>query len=218
MGNKNITWIKSMLSKFQKYFISGLMTFLPIALAMYLFVLTIDFADAILGKYIQPYIHKYFGFYFPGLSIIFSVYVIVCLGFFATNFFGKKIYDFFEKILVRLPFFKQVYPALKEMAFFLFSRGRFSSFKKVVIVEYPRKGIYSFGFITNETSEKICKLTNEELCNVFVSSSPSPFTGFVVMCKKKEIITTDITIEDAFKFILSGGVVNPGQVMRDDSF
>jgi len=78
-----------------------------------------------------------------------------------------------------------------------------------VIVQYPGKGIYSFGFLTNETSQKLKDLTGEDLCNVFVSSSPSPFTGFAVMIPKKDIIMTDISIEEAAKFIVSGGVVNP---------
>jgi len=83
------------------------------------------------------------------------------------------------------------------------------SFGKVVIAEYPRKGMYALGFLTNESAEKISRLTGKELCNVFIPSAPGPLTGYVTLIPKKEIILTDISIEEAFKFIVSGGVVNP---------
>lgn len=197
-----------MFSRFKKYFISGLVIFLPIALTVYIFVLAINFADGLLGKYLKPYFADHFGFYFSGISIMIGIYLITVIGFFATNFFGRRIYEYFEKLFIKLPFFKQVYPAIKEMAVFLFSRDQLKSFRQVVIVEYPRKGIYSFGFLTNETSANICEKTNKKLCNVFIPSSPGPLTGFTVMMAEKDIIYTQISIESAFKFIVSGGVVN----------
>ncbi len=199
-----------MLKHFKKYFLSGLVVFLPMALTVYLFVLAINFTDGLVGKYLQPYFYENFGFYFRGISILVGVFLIVSVGFFVTNFLGRKVYDFFEKLLVKLPFFRQVYPAIKEMAIFLFSRERLSSFRQVVLLEYPRKGIYSFGFLTNESAQKVSEATKVELCNVFVPSAPGPLTGFALMVPKKEIIFTDITVEEAFKFIVSGGVVNPG--------
>jgi uncharacterized membrane protein len=198
-----------MWKSFKKYFISGLALFLPIGLTIYIFFLAINFADSILGRYLEPVFMKEFGFYFRGISILIGVYLIVLGGFLFTNFLGKRIYDFFDKMIIKLPFFKQVYPALKEMANFLFSRDQLKSFRQVVLVEYPRKGIYSMGFLTNVSSGRLNELTKTELCNVFVASSPGPLTGFVMLVPKKDIIFTDIKIEEAFKFIASGGVVNP---------
>lgn len=198
-----------MLHNLRKYFISGLIVFLPFALTTYLFVLAINFADGFLGKFLEPYFYNEFGFYFRGISILVGMYIIVLTGFLVTNFLGRKTYEFFERALIKLPFFRQVYPALKEMAIFLFSRDRMTSFKKVVIIEYPRKGIYSFGFLTNDSSERMNKPIKKDVCNVFVPSAPGPLTGFVVMVPKNDIIQTDISVEEAFKFILSGGVVNP---------
>jgi len=111
-------------------------------------------------------------------------------------------------VIVKLPFFKQIYPAIKEIAVFLFSRDKLA-FKNVVIVEYPRKGLYSFGFLTNESNQRLCKLTNQDLCNVFIPSAPGPITGYVIMVPRKDLIMTDIPIDEAVKFIVSGGVVNP---------
>ena len=199
-----------MIKHFKKYFLSGLIVFLPVALTVYLFGMAINFADSFFGKYLQPYFYENFGFYFRGISIFVGVCLILVIGFFVTNFLGRKIYNFFEQLLIKLPFFRQVYPAIKEMAIFLFSRERMHSFRQVVIVEYPRKGIYSFGFLTNETSEKMCGAVKTKLCNVFIPSAPGPLTGFVVMVPKKDITVTDVSVEEAFKFIVSGGVVNPG--------
>ncbi len=196
-----------MFTNLRKYFISGLVIFLPIALTIYLFVLAIDFADTFFGKFFSKF---GLGFAeFRGLSILIGIYIIILIGFFMTNFLCKKIHNFFERFVLRLPFFKQVYPALKEMAIFLFTRERISSFKQVVLVEYPRKGIYAMGFLTNDTAKEINANIKAELCNVFIPSSPGPLTGFTVLVPKKEVVHTPISIEDAFKFIVSGGVVNP---------
>jgi uncharacterized membrane protein len=198
-----------MFSRLRRYFISGLIVFLPLTLTAYLFVWTVNFADNILGKFIQPYFKETFGFYFDGLGIVVGVWLIVIIGFLATNFFGRKLHDAFEKMILKLPFFRQVYPAIKEMALFLFSRERLR-FKQVVIVEYPRKGVYAFGFLTNEqTTKRACDKVGKDLCNVFLPSSPSPVTGFVLMVPRKELIPTDVSVEEAIKFNVSGGVVNP---------
>ena len=196
-----------MLNNLRKYFISGLVVFLPIALTIYLFFLAIDFADTFFGKLFAK---LGLGFAdFRGLSIIVGIYIIIVIGFFTTNFLGRKIHNFFERLVLKLPFFKQVYPALKEMAIFLFNRERISSFKQVVLIEYPRKGIYAMGFLTNDTAKEINDNIKGDLCNVFIPSSPGPLTGFTVLVPKKEVVHTHISIEDAFKFIVSGGVVNP---------
>jgi len=198
-----------MMNKLRRYFISGLVVFLPIALTIYLLVLAIRFFESVFGSALQPIFKDNFGFYFHGLGIAFGVSLILLIGFFVTNFIGNRIYEFFEKIFIRLPFIKQVYPAIKQMALFLFSHGQSAQFKQVVLIEYPRKGIYSFGFLTNESSLRIREKTQKDLCNVFTPSAPGPLTGFVVMISKKDIIFVDISVEEAFKFILSGGVVNP---------
>jgi len=204
-----------MLGNIRKYFISGLIVFLPIALTIYLFYLAFVFADNFFVEFFEKLGFSFGDFY--GLSIIIGIFIIVLIGFITTNFLGRKIHSFFEKIVLKLPFFKQVYPAFKEMAVFLFARERLSSFKQVVLVEYPRKGMYAMGFLTNDSSKEICDNTGKELCNVFVPSSPGPLTGFTVLIPKKEIIYMKISIEDAFKFIVSGGVVNPHEQITSDS-
>ncbi len=191
----------------KKYFAYGLTIFLPLLFTVYIIVLTFNFADGFLGKFIKPALEP-FGFYFRGLSIIVFIFLIFIIGFLATHFFGKNLYPFMERLLLRLPFFKQVYPAMKEIALFAFSREK-TAFKQVVLVEYPRKGVYSMGFLVNDSSKAICEQLKKDLCNILVPTSPSPFSGFVVLVPRDEVIFTDITVEQAIKFLVSDGVVNP---------
>ncbi len=197
-----------MLANLRRYFLSGLIIFLPLALTLNLFLLMIQFADSILGQYIEPLIAREFGFYVRGLSIIIAVLIILIIGFLARNFVGKALFHNLERLLLRLPFFRQVYPAIKEISVFLFNREKIA-FQKVVVVEYPRKGIYTIGFLTNEAPEKVDKMLGVELYNVFIPTTPSPFSGFLILVKKEEVMFVDLSVEDALRLIVSGGVVNP---------
>ena len=194
------------MQKLRQYFFSGLVVFLPVVLTVYLFIFAVNSADSLIGKFLQPYLSER---YFRGLGLLIAMFSILLTGFFVTNYLGKKIFAFFEKLFLKLPFFKQVYPALKEMASFLFSREKLKSFRSVILVEYPRKGVYSLGFLTNETTPLVSNKVGKDLCNVFIPSSPGPITGYVILVPKKDIVSLDISVEEAFKLIVSGGVVNP---------
>jgi uncharacterized membrane protein len=196
------------LRKVKRYFISGLVIFLPVMLTLYLFLWTLAIADGLLGRFIEPYFEYKFGFYFRGLSLLITISLIFLIGFLAANFLGRKIQSYGEALLLRLPFFRQVYPAFKEIAMFLFSREKMA-FTQVVFIQYPRQGIYSMGFLTNQASAKVCDFLGPDMCNVFVPTVPSPLTGFVVIVPKKEVVETNIPVEAAVKFLVSGGVVNP---------
>ena len=194
------------MNRLRRYFVSGLIIFLPLALTINLLVITFNIADGFLGKYLQPYFAREFGFYVRGISIIICISLIILIGFFATNFLGRTIYPIFEGMLLKLPFFKQVYPAFKEIALFLFSREKFS-FRQVVLVEYPRKGLYSVGFLTNEASGQVAKKIGRDLCYVFVPHTPSPLTGFLTLVPKGDLIFPDISVEEAIKIVVTAGVI-----------
>ncbi len=194
------------MNNLRRYFFAGLVAFLPLALTVKLLLVTFNIADNFLGKYIEPYFSKEFGFYFRGFSILICVVLILIIGFLVTNYFGRKIHPFFERLLLQLPFFKQVYPALKEISLFLFS-GEKMDFRQVVLIEYPRAGLYSVGFVTNDVPEKVGGKTLQELCYVFVPHTPSPLTGFLTLVPKNTLIFPDLTIEEALKIIISGGVI-----------
>jgi len=194
--------------KFRRYILTGLVVFLPLSLTVYLLIMLVNFTDGLLGKYLEPYFVERVGFYVHGIGILVGLLILFIIGFFSSNFLGKRIYGFFENLILKLPFFRQIYPAIKEMAIFLFSREKLA-FKQVVVIEYPRKGLYSYGFLTNDSSHQMQEKLGKELCNVFIPSAPGPLTGYVLMVPKRDIIFTDVSVEEAIKFIVSGGVVNP---------
>ena len=197
-----------MKKKLQRYFLSGLIVFLPLALTINFLILTFNIADGFLGRFLEPYFSREFGFYVRGISLLLCVLLILLIGLLTTNFLGRKFFPVIERALLRLPFFKQVYPAFKEISLFLFSRDKIS-FKQVVLVEYPRVGLYSIGFLTNPTHNKIsAKTLSSDLHYVFIPHTPSPFTGFLTLVPKKDLVFPDITVEEAIKVIISGGVIS----------
>jgi uncharacterized membrane protein len=190
----------------RKYFVAGLIAFLPLALTTKLLIVTFNFADGILGKYIEPRFLKEFGFYFRGLSILICVFLIIVIGFLITHFLGKRIFPLFEKLILQLPVVKQVYPAFKEISLFLFSEEKMN-FHKVVLVQYPRPGIYSIGFLTNDVPPNVGKNVSVGMSYVFIPHTPSPLTGFLSLVPKSEIVYPDISVEEALKILVSAGVV-----------
>jgi len=192
----------------RKYFITGTLIVVPIIITVYLLIGMFRFLDGILGRLINKLLLHYFDYSIPGLGIIFGILLIFFTGFFATHLISKKALSFWENWFTKFPIIRHIYPASKQVINFLFKDAKLA-FEKTVLVEYPRKGIYSLGFITNEGAEVFCQKTNKNLVNVFIPSTPSPLTGFFCLIPKEEIIFIDINVEDALKMIVSGGVVNP---------
>lgn len=197
-----------MISHIRRYFLYGLTIFAPIFLTAYTLFLTFKFLDGFLAKFIAPAFIGIFGVYFWGLSIVIFLLIILLIGFLASHFFGRALYAFFERVLLGVPLFNQIYPAMKELVTLLISQEK-PAFKQVVMVEYPRKGLYVVGFLMSDSGPAITNKLQRDVCNVLIPSSPSPFTGFVILVPKEEIIFTDIGIDKAMKFLVSDGVVNP---------
>lgn len=199
----------------RKYFITGLLIILPVLCTVYLLVSLFIFFDNILGRYISRLTVAYLGFKVPGLGLLVFILITSFAGFFATNFIGRKLLLYFEKIWFKFPVIKRVYPAIKQIINFLFMPKGHSDIQKVVLVEYPRKGVYTVGFVTNRSDKAIEAKAHHELLNVLIPSVPSPFTGFIIMVPLREVIFLDIGIEEAIKLFVSGGVVNPSDVISN---
>jgi len=192
----------------KRYFITGLIAVVPVVLTIYVLVIVFQFTDSILGRFINIYFRKTLGFYVPGLGFLIFLIVILLSGFLANKFIGKKIFPYLERWFSGLPLIKNIYPTLKQIIRFMLGQKEFG-FKKVVLVEYPSKGIWSIGFLTNEHFGKINQEINKEVVSVFLPTSPSPFTGYVVFIAKEEVRFLDIPISEALKIIISGGAFNP---------
>ncbi len=196
------------------YFFTGLAAILPIFATCYVIFFLFVFTDSILGRFINAYLQNKLGFYIPGLGIIIFVLLILFAGILAKYLLGRRLFVWFESSLLRIPLIKQIYLSFKQIVEFLFSQKK-RTFKKVVLVEYPRKGIWSLGFVTNEGMPAAKQLTSEDLINVFIPSSPGPLTGYLVFVRRQEAIFLDISVEDAIKMVFSGGVLNPGEQLPE---
>ena len=197
-----------MLIYIKRNLIAGILVTLPLLLTVYILIILFQFIDGILGKFINSYLMRFLGFYIPGLGLILFLIIIFLVGFLTTHFVGRRLYFILDKGLKRFPLIRHIYPSIKQIVEFLFAYQH-QMFKKVVLVEYPRPGVWSIGFITNESFEEARKKTKQNLLNVFIPSSPGPLTGFFILIPHQEVIFLDIPIEDAIKLIVSGGLLNP---------
>lgn len=193
----------------RKYLIAGSLIVLPVLITIFLFMWAFNLLDGVFGNYIDNFLISHYGHTFPGSGIVFAIIVIFCVGFLASHLISKSILSFFENFFFKFPVVKQVYPSVKQIITFIFSEKKLA-FRKVVLIEYPRKGIYSLGFLTNESAKLFRDKTRKQnLVNVLIPTTPGPLTGYLVMVPQDEVINVDITVEEALKMLISGGVVNP---------
>lgn len=196
------------MERLRRYLVTGLLVVVPIFLTVYVVLVIFKFADNILGRYFNVYIKGKLGFYIPGLGFLISVFFIIFIGFLASRFLGKRVFLILERWFSNLPLINKIYPALKQIVSFILAQKEFG-FKKVVLVQYPSKGLWSMGFLTNEQFKKINETCGQELVSVFLPTTPGPLTGFIVFVPKGEVRFLDISVSDALKIIISGGVFKP---------
>ena len=196
---------RSIFTRFRNYFIAGVVVLIPIGITIYLTIFIISVSSKILPKEINP--NNYLPYNIPGVEIITSIILITLIGWLSLSFLGKKLLDFFNNILKKIPILRTIYSAIVQMTE-TFTKTEKSK-KNVVLVEYPRKGSWAVGFATKDNSGEITNKTQKELVNVFVPTTPNPTSGFLLMFPKDEIIYLDMTFEEASKFIVSAGTSNP---------
>ncbi|MFH0771546.1 MAG: DUF502 domain-containing protein [Candidatus Omnitrophota bacterium] len=196
------------MNKLKRYFITGLLTILPIFLTLYLFFIVFRFIDSIIGRIINNYLKATFGFFIPGLGFIAAILIILAAGFIVSHLLSKRTLPLMERLFLKLPGVRQVYPPIKQIIGFIFSKDK-TAFKKVVLVEYPSKGIWSVGFMTNEGFREAQELTGHELVHVLVASTPSPWSGFLILVPKSSVKFLEMSIEEGMKLIVSGGILKP---------
>ena len=196
---------KSILSSLRNNFIAGVVVLIPIGITLYLTVFIINISSKLIPKEINP--NHYLPYNIPGLEILIAVFLITIIGWISLSFIGKRLFNFFEAILNKIPIIRTIYSAVEQLIE-TFTSSK-SDKKTVVLVEYPRKGVYAVGFATKENTGEIRKKAGKELLNVFVPTTPNPTSGFLLMFPKDEVIFLDLTFEEASKFIVSAGSFNP---------
>ncbi len=195
----------SIISKLRNYFITGIVVSVPIGITLYLTKFLISISSNLIPKEINP--NSYLPFSIPGLEIILSIIFITIIGGLSLSFIGKKILQFFNQTLKKIPILRTIYSAIGQMTESLAPNK--GNKKSVVLIEYPRKGTWAVGFATKDNKGEISDKTNSDLVNVFVPTTPNPTSGFLLMFPKSEIIYLDMSFEEASKFIVSAGTSNP---------
>ncbi len=201
----------------RKYIIAGLLVWLPLAATVAIIKLVIDLLDnliLLLPPEYQP--ANVLGFSVPGYGIVLAVSVLLLTGMLAANLFGRRLVDFWEAVLNRIPLVRTVYNSVKQISSTLLdSDGK--SFRKVIMLEYPRKGVWSLGFLTNQqVRNDIDAIEQKEMAAVFVPTTPNPTSGFILMTPHDDIVELDMTIEEGFKFIISMGVIIPDGPLKKE--
>jgi len=187
----------------KKYFISGVLVVVPLILTYIVLKFLFDTVDGIL----QPVIHKLFGYYIPGLGLAVTLLIILLAGILTRNYVGVRIYKIGERVLSKLPIIRPIYYSAKQLLESV-TEPSIKSFKEVALVEYPRKGSWSIGFISNYV-EIENNDTKQKHISIFIPSTPTPISGMVVLLPVDEVLLLEMSVEEGVKFLVSGGVVSP---------
>ncbi len=193
-----------MMKAMRQLFIRGLFSLVPILATVYVIYFLFTLLDNFLGRYIVAA----FGKPLPGIGLVTSIFLIFMTGFLVTNVIGVKLFAFIERMLNRIPIAPKIYFGVKQIIHAFSSQGK-QMFNRVVLVEYPRKGIYVVGFMTGKCRGEIQEKIASGLVNVFIPTTPNPTSGMLVLVPEEELVILDMNVEDGLKLIISAGVVIP---------
>jgi uncharacterized membrane protein len=195
----------------RKYFISGLLVWLPIWITILAIRFLVDILDStmsLLPKKYQP--DTLLGMHVPGIGVLITLVVILITGVIVANFLGRAIISLWDSLIGRIPIVRSVYSSVKQVSQTLFTPGG-QSFRKVFLVEYPRKGSWTIAFQTADASPEILMATgHKEMVSLYVPTTPNPTSGFLLLLPRVEIVEVNMSVEQALKFVISLGVVQPG--------
>lgn len=189
------------------HFLTGLLVMVPLALTYYVIAAIVGAMDqvlAILPPQFRP--ETYLPFPVPGLGLLFTVLIIQIVGFLGANLLGRGVVRTYERLLARIPLVRSIYAAVKQVMEQILS-DRSGRFRRVVMFEFPRKGAFSLGFVTGVAGGEVGRGAGGRACNVFIPCTPNPTSGFYLVVPEEDLIPVDLTVEQAFKIILSGGIV-----------
>ena len=198
-----------MLGKLRKYIITGLLIWVPLGITIFVIKILVNLMDQtilLLPPAWRPV--ALFGFDIPGLGIVLSAMIIFVTGFILTNIAGKRLIKLWESILDRIPLVRSIYSSVKQVMQTILSSDS-NTFNEVLLIEYPRKGIWTLCFKTSDSPEVIDDATGKKMVTVFVPTTPNPTSGFILFVPIEETKKMDIDVEDGLKLVMSLGVVTP---------
>ena len=181
------------------HFIAGILAVVPLAVTIWIFVWLFNWIDS----FLQPLITQIFGRPIPGIGFGITLVLIYLIGVIVSNFVGRRLVRYGESILAKIPLAWQLYNGVKQILQSFSAPGK-TGFMQVVLVEFPRKGMRTIGFITNESYDK----SGERLLNIFIPTAPNPTSGFLQIAREEEVIRTNISVEEALRMVVSAGRVS----------
>lgn len=193
----------------KKYLIAGLLVWVPLGITMLVIKLLVDITDqtlVLLPAEYQPEV--LFGFKIPGLGVILSVIVVLTTGMIVANIFGRTLVAMWEKFLARIPIVSKIYTGVKQVLETVFS-SQGQSFRKVLLIEYPRKGLWTLAFQSGTDTGEAHHRINRDVVNVYVPTTPNPTSGFFLMIPREDVVELEMSVDDGLKMIISTGVVVP---------
>ena len=201
--------MKRLKNAIKKNLVAGILIILPISLTFYIVFLLVRVVDRIL-IFLPPQYNPqtYLPFNIPGVGVFFAVIIIFMVGLLARNYIGSKLIEFWENMVNKIPFIRTIYVAIKQLGETIFIKKE-KDFKRVVLIEYPRKGVFTLAFTTGRGEGEIQEKTKKRVLNIFVPTTPNPTSGFYLLVPEDEIKFLDMGVEDAFKLIISGGMATP---------
>lgn len=203
--------LKTSLSKrIRNYFLAGVLVTAPISITLYAAWTILDFVDDFITDLIPaPYNPvMYLPVAVPGLGIAILITAVTLIGFLTANYLGRILIGWGERIVERMPVVRSIYGALKQIFETVLS-DQTKSFQEVVLLEYPRREMWTLGFVIGKTSGEVQEKTDDEMLNIYIPTTPNPTSGYLVFLARKELRTLNMSVEDALKMIISGGIVTP---------
>ncbi len=200
------------MGRVKRWIVAGLLVWVPLGVTFLVVKFLINLTDRtllLLPEVYQP--ENLFGFNIPGLGVALTILGVIVTGMIFANLFGRRVVRAWEDLLARIPLVRSVYSSVKQITETLFSSSG-KSFRQVVMVEYPRRDLWTLAFVTGDTAKMFDELAGEDLVNIYVPTTPNPTSGFFLMAPKTDIIPLDISVEVGLKLILSTGVVVPDQI------
>ena len=192
---------KSLTLILRNYFITGVVVLIPIGFTLYLSKILISLSSNIIPQNINP--NSYLPYAIPGVEILISIIFITFVGGLSLSFLGKRVLKLIDNLFKKIPLLRTIYTAILQMTETFSNKD--NDKKSVVLIEYPRKGVWAVGFATKENTGEMALKTNKKLMNVFVPTTPNPTSGFLLMFPIEDVIYLNMTFEEASKFIVSAG-------------
>ena len=202
-------------TRLRNYFLTGIIVTAPISITIYLSWLFIDYVDSQVKPFIPAAYNPdtYLPFGLPGLGLVIMIIALTLIGALAAGLVGRTLVKMGERVLARMPVVRSIYSALKQI-FETVLAQKSKAFREVVLIEFPRKGIWAIGFATGSTKGEVRGVINHEVVNIFMPTAPNPTSGYLLFLPRQDVVFLDMTVEQGLKMVISGGVVTPPDPAR----